>query len=1520
VFHPAVENWFRATHGQPSEPQRRGWPEIRARRHTLIAAPTGSGKTLSAFLAAIDDLIVSGLAGTLKDEIRVLYVSPLKALSNDIEKNLRQPLEGIRAQLEALGLPPIEIRSVVRTGDTSAADRNQLRKTPPHILVTTPESLYILLTSEGGRRALESVRTVIVDEIHAMVTNKRGAHLALSLERLAALTQHPLTRIGLSATQKPIEEVARFLIGSAPRAPERPQDSPLSDSVADGSVTADIAPRPQDSPLNDSVASAVTSAPDCAIVDCGHKRQMRLSIELPASPLEAVMSAEVWGEVYDRIAELVQQNRTTLVFVGNRRLSERLCRQLGERLGEQVVAAHHGSLSKEIRLAAEQKLKAGELKVLVATASLELGIDIGSVDLVCQVGSTRSIARLLQRVGRAGHQLGGTPDGKVFPLSRNDLVECSALVDSVKRGELDAVAVPPAPLDILAQQVVAMAACESWDEEQLFERVRRAYPYRQLGRERFDAVLTMLADGYNTSRGRRSALIRRDAVTHQVQGRKAARLVALMNGGAIPDNTDYRVVLEPENTHVGSVGEDFAIESMGGDIFQLGNASWRILKVEPGLVRVADAQGQPPTIPFWLGEGPARSDELSLSVSRLRAELAEQLEDESGDGAALASALRWLIEERGLPEPAAQQLCDYLAAAQRTLGALPTKKRVIMERFFDEAQNTHLVIHSSFGARVNRAWGLALRKRFCKTFNFELQAAATEDAIILSLGPTHSFELSSVGTFLNSKTAESVLIQALLDAPMFEIRWRHNATRSLATPRFQSGKKVPAALVRIRANDLLATAFPDQQACLENLPGEREIPDHPLVQQTIQDCLTEAMDCGAFLEVLRSIERGEIEVLYRDLTEPSPLSHEILNANPYAFLDPAPLEERRTQAVMTRRFFDPKSARDLGQLDADAIERVRREAWPEFSNADELSDALYLCGFFVESELGQRLGAVGESSPREAAELFEVLLQQGRATRLELASGAVLWVGAERLAQLRAACPSARVRPELALPAALMASVAEEDAWRELMRARLESLGPMTLRALAAPLAEPGSEAAYRHAEQALAALEGQGSAMIGRFTPNTEENEWCVRGLLARIHRYTLERLRREIEPVTTAVFLRFLFAWQRVSPDQRQLGQASLPGVLGQLEGFEAAAGSWESSLLPARVADYDPAWLDGICLSGQLVWGRAEPPASSKALRSLATTPIVLGARENWSWLVSARAPVAAPAPRAVARMAAQPTPDEAAPALELSPLGRQIEEQLRLTGPRFFHDLRRGVPTGTELELALSELVAAGRISADSFSGMRGLLPNKRRQRPGRRPQRRVAAGLESAGRWSLLEAPEPPPADAVERWARLLLRRYGVVFRALLERENAPPWRDLLREYRRLEARGEVRGGRFVQRHAGEQFALPEAIPLLRSERKAAGNGREVCVSACDPLNLLGTLLPGERVSATPSNLIVFRDGLPLAALEGGKVRIFEALDEGTAATIGSRLRRGPQAFEAAHEARPAPVRLAAVSLGSRRAS
>src|SRR5687767_11578251 len=570
-FHPAVARWFESAFAGPTEPQRRAWPAILARRPTLVAAPTGSGKTLAAFLAALDDLFRQGLAGELDDNTQVVYVSPLKALSNDIQKNLQEPLAGIAAAAREIGLPEVEIRTLVRTGDTPQADRQRMVKRPPHILVTTPESLYILLTSESGRRMLGTTRTVIVDEIHAVAPSKRGSHLALSLERLEALVAarggEELLRIGLSATQRPVEEVARFLLGDRP--------------AGAGGEPADPAAR-------------------AAIVDQGHRRALDIALELPGSPLEAVMSGEVWTEVYDRLAQLIAEHRTTLVFVNTRRLSERVAAHLQERLGEAAVASHHGSLSRERRLAVEERLKAGELRALVATASLELGIDIGSVDLVCQVRSVRAIASFLQRVGRSGHQLAGLPKGRLFPLSRDELVEGAALLDAVRRGELETLAIPESPLDILAQQIVAECAAREWDEEELHALVRRAWPYRGLSREDFDRVLDMLSVGYATRRGRRGAYLHRDQVHGRLRGRRGARLAAITSGGSIPDQGDFHVIEEPSSTFVGTINEDFAIESLPGDIFQLGNISWWIRKVEDGRVLVENAKGAPPTLPFWL--------------------------------------------------------------------------------------------------------------------------------------------------------------------------------------------------------------------------------------------------------------------------------------------------------------------------------------------------------------------------------------------------------------------------------------------------------------------------------------------------------------------------------------------------------------------------------------------------------------------------------------------------------------------------------------------------------------------------------------------------------------------------------------------------------------------------------------------------------------------------------------------------------------------------------------------------------
>ncbi|APA88753.1 DEAD/DEAH box helicase [Paraburkholderia sprentiae WSM5005] len=1462
-FHPAVAGWFLKTFAAPTDAQAAAWPQIRSGRSTLVAAPTGSGKTLTAFLSALNDLVSRGLAngGTLPDETLVVYVSPLKALSNDIRLNLQLPLQGIAAELDALGQPALEIRTAVRTGDTTQQERNALKKRAPHILVTTPESLYVLLGSDSGRRMLATVRTVIVDEIHALAGSKRGSHLALSLERLDALCGQRLPRIGLSATQKPVSAVARFLVGGA-------------------SLDSDV-------------------PAECAVIDVGHVRARDLALEIPPVPLEAVLPNEVWERVYDRLAELVAQHRTTLIFVNTRRMAERAARHLTERLGKDAVAAHHGSLAKEHRFDAEQRLKRGELRVLIATASLELGIDIGDVDLVCQMGSPRAIAPFLQRVGRSGHHVGGMPKGRLFPASRDDLLECAALLDCVRRGELDALRIPRAPLDVLAQQIVAEVSSAEWSEDALFDMLRRAAPYADLPREQYDAVLRMLAEGYTSRHGPRAAYVHRDAVSGTLRGRRGGKLVAVTSGGTIPENADYAVVLEPQAINIGTVNEDFAVESLAGDVFQLGNASYRILRIESGRVRVEDAQGQPPNIPFWLGEAPGRSDELSFAVARLREQVEGLLTEREPAARALASAgiaatevahetgptaprldhaIAWLIDNLALDESAARQIVEYLARARAALGALPTQSTLVMERFFDESGGTQLVIHSPFGSRVNRAWGLALRKRFCRSFNFELQAAATEDAIVLSLTGSHSFVLDDVWRYLHSNSAEHLLIQALLDAPLFGVRWRWNATTALGLPRYTGGRKTAPQLQRMRSEDLLASVFPEQAACLENVVGEREVPRHPLVDQTIDDCLHDAMDSERWLALLRRIEHGELRLVARDLPAPSPLAAEVLTAKPYAYLDDAPIEERRTQAVLNRRWTDPESADDLGALDSAALDSVRDEAWPQARTADEMHEAL----------TGLACITAAEALAHEAwPALLAGLAKAGRATRLPLAttanagsanysdsdSDSALWLPAERLTCFEAlylGIPRDRYAPPLSAPKGYTESWSADDALVDVLRARLTGFGPLTVDAIARPLGLP-----VDRVEPALIRLEAEGYLLRGRFTPHTSEEEWCERHLLARIHRYTVKRLRREIEPVERHDFMRFLFEWQHLTPTTRAEGRDALAAALDQLEGFQAAAGAWEEDILPARVRAYANSSLDELCRAGKIVWTRLTERARGAA-GPVRGTPIVLLPRAQlraWRALL------------------------DPAREVELSALAQGVHDTLAQHGAMFFDELLAEVRVlRIELENALGELVAAGLANSDSFAGLRALLkPAAKRNAFSSSRRARASAligGMDDAGRWALVSrpsaaAPEHPserrrqlPPEVLEHVAMTLLRRYGVVFWRVLEREAEwlPPWRDLLRVLQRLEARGVIRGGRFVNGLAGEQFALPEAIPLLREVRRQPSDGALICVAGTDPLNLAGTLLVGDKVPAVAGNRVLYRDGVVAATLVAGKFWFDGALD------------------------------------------
>jgi len=1395
-FHPLVRDWFGSQFAAPTAVQECGWEAIAAGRHALLSAPTGSGKTLAAFLACLDRLVRAGLDGTIEEAPRVVYVSPLKALSNDIHRNLQEPLAGIAALARARGLALPEIRIAVRTGDTPAKDRQRQARRPPHLWITTPESLYILLTSESGRRGLAAAGTVIVDEIHAVADDKRGAHLALSLERLAVLADRPLQRVGLSATVRPIEEVARFLTG-----------------VADGD--------------------------GCVIVDEGHRRPLDLGLEVPGDELGPIATLALWDATLDRIAALVEEHRTTLVFVNTRRLVERVSHQLATRLGDAAVVAHHGSLSKATRLRAEERLKAGDTRVCVATASLELGIDIGSVDLVCQVGSPRSVAVALQRIGRSGHALGRVPKGRFFPLTRDELVECAALLRLAAKGELDRLWMPAWPLDVLAQQIAAACAAGPWEEDALFALARRAWTYRDLPRARFDEVVAMLSDGFATARGRRAALLHRDGVNHILRARRGTRLTALTSGGAIPDNADYDVVQDPAGTFVGRVNEDFAIESMAGDVFLLGNTAWRIRRIERGRLRVEAAPGSTPTVPFWIGEAPSRTAELSAAVGDLRAEVEAGLPD--------PGATRRRLVEAGLPEAAAAAIVAYIEEGRRVLGTVPTARRIVAERFFDESGGQQVVIHASLGGRINRAWGLALRKRFCRSFDFELQAAATDDGINLSIGPQHSFPLGDLFRLVRAREVNEVVTQAVLPSPIFTARWRWSATRALAVPRFEGGRKVPPPLIRMRCDDLLAAVFPAQVACQDNAPGgDIPIPDHPLVFETLRDALEDALDVPGLAALLHTIESGGIEITARDTPQPSVFAHAILNAMPYAFLDDAPLEERRARAVALRRAL-PEDARDLGRLDPLAIAAVADDAWPRPRDAEEMHEALLGLVLLPEAALRLRF-------PAAAGEWIAALAADGRVARL---------AGAPAATAPAATSVSAMERRDIATAA----RAGSDAAALAVVRGWAEVSGPFTAAGLAdATGLAPGA------VDIAVAALEGEGLLLRGVFTPGVSGAgsgddpaglavtraglEWCDRRILARIHRATVAALRREIEPVPPLVFLHFLAAWQHAAPGTRVRGADGLLQVIEILQGFEAPVEAWEGSILPARVERYDPGDLERLCLGGQVAWVRAArrgPEAGAHGRRGRQTgafhrgSLITLALRDDLGWLL----------PRA------------ARPAL--SSRAAAVAGHLGARGASFPAEIGAALRLlPAELDAAIGELVATGVATLDGIAALRRIAGIVRR-RGGRVAgatagrtrfvRHRAAARLGGEGRVTLLDRAGAEPEEAPEQRAGQLLRRWGVLFRDILHREPAAPaWRDLLPVLRRAEARGEVRGGRFVDGFTGEQFALAEAVDALRAERRAGPRSESHEIAPGDPLNLAGILTPGPRVPSAGRARVRFADG------------------------------------------------------------
>ena len=1430
--HPIVQEWFVRRFGTPTEPQEQGWPHILAARPTLISAPTGSGKTLAAFLIAIDMLLRRAIEGRLDCATQVVYVSPLKALSNDVQKNLEAPLREIQQLALDRGYLCPPIHTAVRTGDSLPAERRAMLKQPPHILVTTPESLYILLTSEKSRQNLRRVHTVIVDEIHAIADDKRGSHLALTLERLDVLirgendlnaadsiTGHAAPqRIGLSATQNPIELVAQFLAG------ER--------------------------------------APKVEIVQAGERRRMDLAIEIPSDELGAVATQAVWESIYARLVELAHEHRSTLIFVNTRRMAERLAFALGERLGPEYVAAHHGSLSRKLRLEAERRLKDGEIRALVATASLELGIDIGSVDLVCQISSPRAIGVAIQRIGRAGHWRGAIPKGRLFVTTRDDLMENAALIHAVRSGTLDRLEIPAKPIDVLMQQIVAACAAEPWEERRLFEVFRRAHPYRDLQWDEFEEALCLLAEGIESSRGRYGAYILRDRVHGRIQARRGARLVAVTNGGTIPDTPLFPVIMQPDGIQIATLDEHFAVDSSPGDVILLGNTSWRIQRIESsGRVLVEDAQGQPPNLPFWTGEAPQRTWELSQFVSGLRLEIDRRTKDVmpgyiSQGIPAIAETVSWLKEFCAVNDSGAEQMIGYIAAGRAVLGVVPSVTTIVAERFFDEGGGMQLILHTPFGGRINKAWGLALRKRFCRGFNFELQAAATDNGLNISLAEQHSFPLSDVFQFLTTQTVTELLEQASLASPIFKARWRWDASRSLQLLRFQKGKKVAPQIQRTRSDDLLASVFPQVAACQENIEGDIQIPDHPLIREVMRDVLSEAMDLEGLKKILAAMDTGEIRCLSVDTTTPSVFAHELLNANPYAFLDDAGLEERRARAVAMRGMLPEQALGEAGRLSPQAIAEVREQVWPDLRDEHELHDLL--CSLvLVPVDFAQDLRA------RHWGEHFAALERCGRATVVERGE-LRYFAAAERMEEIRLLWPEAGFDPNLPRIAATLDHA--DDVLRKAIQGWMAVLGPVTSRSLAARFDIPAGEVWKQ-----MLRLEMSGTILRGRFEaapaagPTADEDvEWCERRLLQRIHKCTLHALRKQIEPVTPAVFMSFVLDWQHLGAQRQLGGEHGLLEAIRGLEGFEAPAIEWERSIFPQRVANYDPRWLDALTLTGLVGWGRISPhPAFAsvenggpKRIIPTGIAPITFFLREEALWMDLCLSQRQIP---------------EANLSACLSELANRMRSHLGERGAMFPAELARlaGV-SADDAARALWELVAAGLVTADGFDSLRVLVDPRRRQvfaAPAR--LRPATPSRNAAGRWSMLCVASPLQESAGEAAARreaqvesacmVLLRRYGIVFRDLMARETSMPrWRDLLTMFRRLEARGTVRGGRFVSGFGGEQFSLPEALESLRATRKRNPlQLPSITYAAADPMNLIGIVIPGDRPPCIPGKTVTY---------------------------------------------------------------
>jgi ATP-dependent helicase Lhr and Lhr-like helicase len=1140
AFLPFVHRWFGDTFSEATRPQREGWEAIASGRDTLIVAPTGSGKTLAAFLWALDHLHRLGLEGRLEDRVYVVYVSPLRALNNDIEKNLREPLAGIRAAAAAQGLALPEVRVAVRTGDTLAAARQAMTRRPPHVLITTPESLYILLTSQGFRPALARARFVIVDEVHALMANKRGAHLALSLERLQALVQDGAgarpQRIGLSATVRPVEDALAFLTGATARDP--------------------------------------------VLIDAGFSRDLDVQVVSPVDDFLTATSDTVWDAALQQIAELVQAHRTTLVFAQSRRAAERLARDLNDRIpddpvapfgpGEseggvapfgKKVAAHHGSLSRRARLEAESRLKAGELRALVATSSLELGIDVGAIDLVVQVQSPRNVAAALQRVGRAGHLLSRTSKGRIVVTKGEELMEAAAVVRTIREGQLDRIAMPEAPLDVLAQQIVAAVAAESLPVDTLHARFVNAAPYRSLSRETFVEVVRAVAEPLPLEVKGVAPRILWDRVNDRLHARRGSRFLALTAGGTIPDAGLLDVYVAETDLKVGTLDEEFVTESLPGDVFLLGSHAWRIAKVRADRVLVEDAQGMSPTIPFWKGEHPSRSWDLGLAVGRLRRDAADRLDAPDFEA--------WAARETGLDPRAARAMHAWLVKAGEVLQGVADDQGIVVESFSDEMGGRHAMIHSVFGMRINGAWGMALREQVRRRFGLLVEASHVDDGILLSFAPGQVPPAPErLVTLVTPEDLDPLLGEALIGSPMFATRFRHAAVRALFIPRMTRGQRTPAYLQRLKAD-----------ALLESVRGQ---PDFPVVAETLRECFHDAYDVPRLKRLLERLHDGELWTRHVDTPLPSPFVYPLLLAWDWAYLGAGHAEERRSDTIQMRKAWSVAP----GPLRADivaAVEAELQKTTPDrrARDANELAAVLDDLGDLTRAEIADRV--LGDADA-----LIAALVAERRIAEVEFGDRRT-WIPAT--------------------DATLYAGLATEAGLERLALRVLRTRGPMTADALAARYGLAGAEVM-----PALERLVLRGVVRRGTFVAEAEGPQYVHVAVLDEIQRRQVHARRLPRPVVTAEQFSAFLLRRHHLHPEHRLVGPPGVLAALELLQGEDFPARVWEQDLLPARVEDYQREWLDRLGLSGEIVWTVFEPGGGDRGRAGR----IGVALRENAGWL--------------------------------------------------------------------------------------------------------------------------------------------------------------------------------------------------------------------------------------------------------------------------------------------------------------